>query len=127
MSDYRYIQCSGKLFRAETLLAVGYAGRYDGKNNPDMQDVKEIGPLPVGLYRIGDPYKHELLGPITMNLEPNYSNEMLGRADFRIHGDSSEHPGMASKGCIVMPREIRQFIADHLSEGSRSLEVVKEE
>lgn len=114
------------MYRDGQLFAIGYAGRYGGKNNPAMQDVKETGPLPVGVYRIGDAYKHDDLGPITMNLTPDAANPMFGRKDFRIHGDSSEHMGFASKGCIVLNHGYRMAIADAATRGDRLLEVVTE-
>ncbi len=128
MTDYTYIQRSGKLLGKDgVVFAVGYSGRNQGKNNPAMQDVQNMGPIPVGLYRIGDAYTHEHLGPLTMNLTPDAANEMFGRGEFRIHGDSKAEPGMASHGCIIMPHEVRDFIASHLAEGQRSLEVIAEE
>jgi hypothetical protein len=36
---------------------------------------------------------------------------MFGRDGFLIHGDSVEHPGTASHGCIIMSRAIREAIA----------------
>jgi hypothetical protein len=35
------------------------------------------------------------------------------RTGFLIHGDSIEHPGTASHGCIIMPRAIREAIAQN--------------
>lgn len=118
-----YYQKSGELFHDGVLFSLGYAGRYTGKNNPDMQDVKDIGPLPCGIYRIGDAYEHPSLGPITMNLIPDAANEMFGRADFRIHGDSKKEPGMASHGCMCQPPAARMKIDQLAKEGDRMLEV----
>jgi hypothetical protein len=36
---------------------------------------------------------------------------MFGRTGFLIHGDSLQHPGRASNGCIILPRPIRDRIA----------------
>ena len=33
-----------------------------------------------------------------------------GRVAFQIHGESRSNPGNASKGCIVLPRSIRERI-----------------
>lgn len=90
--------------------AVGYAGRCDGKNNPDMCDVPDVGPLPPGRYTIGKPIDHPKLGPMSFPLEPAQTNEMFDRSAFYIHGDSIEHPGEASEGCIVLPPGARNRI-----------------
>lgn len=34
----------------------GYSGKGPGKNNPSMQDVKDIGPIPQGSWMVGDTY-----------------------------------------------------------------------
>ncbi len=120
---WTYYQKSGEMFHDDDAFAVGYAGRYTGKNNPAMQNVPNTGPLPVGIYRIGDAYTHATKGPLTMNLAPDAANEMFGRDAFRIHGDSGEHPGMASEGCIVLNHGYRQGIADAVHGGDRMLEV----
>lgn len=88
----------------------GYAGREQGKNNPDMQNVKGIGPLPVGWYiALQEPADDAVVGKYAIRLSPDRGNEMFGRNSFFMHGDSAEHPGLASHGCIVMPREVREW------------------
>ena len=92
------------------LLAIGYAGLGVGKNNPAMQDQQGVGPLPCGFYGIlpaVDTLDH---GPEVMWLVPDPDNEMFGRADFGIHGDSKTHPGCASLGCICIPKPARDTI-----------------
>lgn len=105
-----YQQSTGEMRAAEgcalplgTLIGVGYAGSGDGKNNPAMQDVPDIGPLPQGVYTQKPP-RDEIpgLGPYVIDLEPGPENEMYGRSLFREHGDSASHPGKASCGCIVL-------------------------
>lgn len=86
----------------------GYAGRGDGKNNPDMQDVKDVGPLPRGVYIAGEPHDYEKVGKFAMRLTPSPENEMFGRADFFLHGDKQSDPGNASEGCIILPRNLRE-------------------
>lgn len=92
------------------LIGVGYAGKGAGKNNPLMEHLKMIGPLPKGKYKIGQPYDSPHTGPFTLPLEPFPENEMYGRSDFKIHGDSIEKPGTASNGCIILPRQAREEI-----------------
>lgn len=87
---------------------VAYAGRDAGKNNPAMQDVKGIGPLPCGLYEACEPHDDAVVGAYAMRLTPSPANEMFGRNSFFLHGDSVEHPGLASHGCIVLPRALRE-------------------
>lgn len=102
-------------------IAHGYAGKGEGKNNPDMQERHQVGPLPRGLYTIGEPYDSKKVGPFALPLIPHPENEMFGRDDFRMHGDSKEHPGEASLGCIIQGRTIREQV--HAS-GDKLLEVV---
>ena len=103
-----YEQLTGKLSTNEgKILNIGYAGHGQGKNNPQMQDVHNIGPIPKGKYTIGPWYDSPHTGPFTLPLTPDASNEMFGRSDFKIHGDSINAPGTASNGCIIMPHDIR--------------------
>ena len=105
---WTYHQATGELFdRSDVHVATGYAGAPEGKNDPTKQDIPKVGPLPRGRYTIGSPHDSPHTGPYTMDLTPDPTNEMYGRGDFRMHGDSEEHPGAASEGCIVMPREVR--------------------
>jgi hypothetical protein len=107
----------------------GYAGRGQGRNNPELQDVHggyrteggiaelvdglsadDWGPLPRGEYQIMAPVDTATHGPYVLWLVPNPANQMFGRAGFGIHGDSIEHPGLASEGCICVPRATREAI-----------------
>ena len=105
-------QSTGKLFDASgKFLAKGYAGGNDGKNpegvnNPNMQDVKSIGPLPQGTYTFGVAVDHSTLGAFAIPLIPDSDNEMFGRGHFYMHGDTTPS-GNASEGCIIMPPAIR--------------------
>lgn len=115
---WTYIQKTGEFLHDGQHVAFGYAGRdYDdagnfvgGKNNPEMQSVKGIGPLPVGLYRSEPPTDDPVVGRYALRLVPDPSNEMYGRSSFFLHGDSAAHPGQASHGCIVQgPAPRREF------------------
>lgn len=116
-----YNQSTGSITKDGKLIGYGYAGHGFGKNNPAAQNVRMVGPVPVGLYRIGPAYLHPRLGPTTMDLVPDPRNEMYGRDLFRIHGDSSDHPGWASDGCIVTFLPIRKQFAASMD---RDLEVI---
>lgn len=116
-------QSTGKLKRDGNFVYQGYAGKGDGKVNPNMESVPNIGPLPKGKYTIiGHPFRHPHTGSYSIRLQPDSHNKMFGRSGFLIHGDSKKHPGEASNGCIIMPLLIRQKI---WTSGDRNLEVVK--
>lgn len=108
-----YEQATGKLYNPDgNFVAKGYAGgncgkNPEGKNNPALQGVKSVGPLPVGIYTLGDPVLQSHLGPFAIPLVPDSSNIMYNRGDFFIHGDAIDAPGSASEGCVIMPRNIR--------------------
>lgn len=110
-----YQQNSGRLYNsAGDFVAAGYAGgdcglHPEGRNNPEMQDQRDIGPLPCGMYTFGEPIEHLKLGPYALPLIPDPDNVMFGRTDFFMHGDNIERPGRASDGCLVMPRNVRQY------------------
>lgn len=107
---HTFVQESGKFYDEDLCrVGIGYAGRDEGKNNPAMQNVKGIGPLPCGLYTAQEPADDPVVGKYAMRLIPDSENEMFGRTSFFMHGDSSEHPGLASHGCIVQTREIREY------------------
>ena len=127
--NWIFEQRTGKLYDPQgNCVATGYAGGNCGKNpeginNPDMQGVKGVGPLPVGLYTLGEPVLKSHLGPFAIPLIPDPSNEMFGRSSFYCHGDSIASPGSASEGCIIVPRPIRNTMWESLT---HVLEVVKE-
>lgn len=118
---WTFEQLTGRMLHYGAEVAVGYAGADDGKNNPDMQDVQKVGPLPRGKYSIGAPCDTQTHGPYVLRLTPDADNDMCGRAGFLIHGDSTAHPGAASEGCIILARPIRERI---WNSGDRDLEVV---
>jgi len=108
---WRYEQSSGKLTDSTGfLVARGYAGRGVGKNNPEMQSVHKVGPLPVGKYIFGTPVPYSHLGPFAIPLIPDPTNEMFGRGDFYMHGDSIDDPGNASDGCMIQSHPIRDLV-----------------
>ena len=54
-----------------------------------------------------------------MNLDPQPGTNTFGRTLLRGHGDSAQHPGQASDGCIILPLGARQRIwtsQDHMIE-----------
>lgn len=111
---WKYEQKTGRLFDLNAaLVGTGWSGQGIGKNNPDAQNIPNIGPLPRGVYTIGQPYHHPKLGPLTMNLTPDPANEMESRADFRIHGAApAPDTETSSEGCIIQYHPVRQQVAN---------------
>jgi hypothetical protein len=94
----------------------GYAGRNQCKNSPACISRRGVGPLPVGRYLVTPVAQHPGLGPDVLALEPDATNVMFGRSGFYIHGDSRQHPGNSSSGCIILPRSSRMALIEfHLS------------
>lgn len=123
-----YSQSSGEMRDAAgKLLGTGYAGHGGGVNNPSMQSVHDIGPLPQGIYTIAAPVNTTTHGPYVMWLTPDPSNEMFGRSGFGIHADEIANPGkrLASTGCIVMSNEARLAIWTAAQSDGRQLRVVE--
>lgn len=121
---WTYIQSVGILSREGAFLAIGYSGSGEGKNNPALQNVHDLGPIPAGEWEIcGPPYDTKEHGPYVLRLEPKPGTETFGRVGFLMHGDSIEAPGTASKGCIVQNRFVRTKV--WLS-GDRDLRVIAE-
>lgn len=119
---WTYEQASGRLLKDGLLIATGYSGFGDGKNNPRFEATPDVGPIPCGLWAIcGPPYTTTEHGPYVLRLEPEPGTAMYGRAGFLMHGDSIEHPGEASKGCIILDRVTRTRV---YQSGDTKLQVV---
>ena len=117
-----YLSRSGALLNSRRdRVCFGYAGRGAGFNNPDLQHVKGIGPLPEAVYDIQSPRDSSVAGPYVLPLVPQMGSEVFGRSSFQIHGDSIATPGEASHGCVVVGRATRQAIWDS---GDHVLKVV---
>ncbi len=94
----------------QKVIYLGYAGLGAGVNNPAMENVPNIGPLPRGFYTIGklvttDPR----FGPTWLALTPSPGNKMFGRGGFLIHWNTHDanpndmiFPNDASHGCIIL-------------------------
>ena len=108
---WTYRQSTGELSSNGELLESLTADAGVGLNNPALQDVANVGPLPQGSYRIGAPYTDPTRGPLVMHLVPAAANLMFGRAGFLIHGDNAQLNHTASEGCIVLARTFREVIA----------------
>lgn len=93
------------------VLGFAYSGKGKHKNDPESQNLPNLGPIPEGYYQIGEPHDTVTHGPFVLPLTPDPQNVMFERSHFLIHGDSVQAPGTASEGCIVAPRWIRRDIA----------------
>ncbi len=107
---WTYKQSTGELFYNGNFIEKGYSGRMTNKNNPDRQQVKGLGPLPRGTYRIAGQTRSK--GPMTIVLS-QVSGDTFGRNSFRIHGERVQGvPGWASEGCIIVGPGTRRRILD---------------
>lgn len=107
--SWTYQQSTGELTAENGSAWRGYSGTGDGRNNPNMQDVPDVGPIPVGTYAIRDAYDDPHLGPCVMHLDPTEDTDTFGRSLFRIHGDNAAHD--ASHGCVIMGPTVRNLIS----------------
>jgi RHS repeat-associated protein len=111
-----YSQSSGVMVcsfaQNEYTVLPGYSGTGAGRNNPDMQQVRNVGPIPRGTYHTatytGTHLKSTPNSPV-LALVPDPGNDMSAtdggdRAGFLIHMDNPRTHD-ASKGCIVLPRD----------------------
>src|SRR5438309_1100262 len=122
---WTYAQKTGALRQPNgKVVATGYSGFDEGKNNPAMQAIHDVGPIPQGAWTIeGPPINTTEHGPFVLTLAPSSSTNTFGRSGFLMHGDSIHAPGTASKGCIIMARVFREQV---WNSGDRDLEVVPE-
>ena len=117
--SWLYSQSRGELRRNGLLIGRGYSGAGRGKNNPRLEAIRDVGPIPRGHYRIGVVHNSDNTGPRVMNLRP-IGHRAHGRISFEIHGDNTRHT--ASRGCIIFPRVVRDRIA---ASGDTDLEVTR--
>lgn len=104
-------------------LGKGYSGFGEAANDPKMVKERGVGPIPPGMWKIGEAYCHKNLGPVCMNLDPAIATDTFGRSLFRIHGDNSTpDPHDASHGCIILNAACRRAIA---ASPDKILEVVE--
>ena len=99
-------------------LCVGSAGRSSGRNNPEADDQRGVGPLPRGYYRLRV-VSHPRFHAPAIRLDPEAETDLKGRGGFYIHG------GTQSEGCILIQRAERAIIADLCRIGWDRLKVVR--
>lgn len=111
---WSYEVTSGSVSRDGVLAGTGYSGHGEGLNNPAMEHVQNVGPLPRGRYTIGpffDDLNHPGKGRVVAHLTPQPGTDDYGRSGFMIHGDNIEMDHSASHGCIILMREVRRAMA----------------
>jgi hypothetical protein len=117
---WTYRQKDGEFLHDGYFIGTGYSGTGEGRNNPDYESVRNIGPIPRGQYTIGACHDEiPGLGPCVFALIPTPSTNEFGRTDFYIHGDNMRHD--ASHGCIILGPTIRRQIE---GSGDRDLTVI---
>jgi hypothetical protein len=115
-------------------IGTGWAGHdtdaVTGQNNPEAITIEGIGPLPPGVYTIGDPIDSPKLGPIAFPLTPDPTNQMFGRSEFYLHAPEVKPkvPDVSSDGCIIQIHDVRVLVASiiegtPLDDPKRRLEV----
>src|SRR5882672_4705745 len=82
--EFVYHQKTGKLTLDGKDFGEGYSGKKDkGKNNPDKEKEKNVGPIPQGLYQIGKAKAWKGMENV-FDLAPD-GHDAHGRTDFLIH------------------------------------------
>ena len=116
---FTYRQGSGE-FRGPdgSVLDKGHSGRGEFRDKPDLEHVKDNGPIPRREYRVtkviedpSDP-KHVTMGRHILRLEPadeqtRQKLKEMNRDGFWIHGGTTPN---ASHGCILIPEDTRRQI-----------------
>ena len=128
--DWYYNQESGEIHHVDgsgnvRYVDTGYAGYGEGVNNHAKQFVSNVGPLPVGTYKI-ERQRNNVTGadvtlPNSMRLTPFSGNNMGTRAGFLIHGGSRNRT--SSRGCIVSDAWARDQIGAAVANGDNILHV----
>lgn len=107
----RYNSATGETVLDGHFEGIGYSGFGEGKDNPAMEAVPNIGPIPRGHWKIGAPVTHPHLGPLAFPLTP-VGHDAHKRTEFFIHGANALHPNDSSHGCPILGRSIRERIRD---------------
>lgn len=107
---WTWSQGAGTMSRNGRVVSKRYAGNGRGLNNPAMQNIPGVGPLPRGTYKMESIGPSPNTGPYTIVLDACAGTDTCGRSEFRIHGDNPKLDHSASHGCIILPRDVRLAI-----------------
>ena len=123
---WTYSQSTGELKQNGKLMGTGYSGRNvpggpQGRNNPELEAMPNIGPVPRGRYTIPNPVKVAHNSPPVFPLAPKGHNAH-GRTGFQIHGNNVKND--ASRGCIILDFPVRTAIKKTLKK-DREIEVTR--
>lgn len=110
-----YDQRTGRMIGPNGEEFHGYSGSLGiHQNNPDSEHIRDHGPIPRGHWTI-DPTGRTSArtGQFSITVTPRGDTNTFGRdrTSFRIHGDSTQSPGGASSGCIILNRAQREAIS----------------
>jgi hypothetical protein len=67
---WEYSQRTGEMKLNGQFVGKGYSGFGPGRDNPQMEAMRNIGPIPKGRYTIGAARQHPSKGPEVMSLTP---------------------------------------------------------
>lgn len=123
MTEWQYSQSTGRLMLNGKLVEIGYSGHGEGLNNSECQAIPDVGPIPVGLYKLGPVRDSIRVGKLSIDLDP-VGHNACGRTALMIHGDNKKLDKSASHGCIILPRWVRQILANQCKGGPTYLEVI---
>ena len=114
---WSYQQSTGRLTDASgAFIGIGYSGNGEDLDNPEDQQVHDHGPIPQGLWNIGEFFDDPVpvpsdgqihKGPIVCHLVAQPGTLTYGRSGFMIHGDNEEANHTASDGCVILSRPVR--------------------
>src|ERR1700683_3337668 len=106
---YSYQQSTGLLRWQDVFVERGYSGFPPHVNDPEAQNLPDLGPIPVGWWEMGEAILHPQLGPLAIPLTPQPETETFGRSGFYIHCDEIGEVGkqLASHGCIILSHATR--------------------
>ena len=115
--SWEYQQATGTFTAPSGEVAgTGYSGQPPHVNIDLDQSLRNLGPIPEGLWQAVELVPESKLGPFAIRLEPYPETQTFGRSGFYMHGDSISHEGFASDGCIILSRNVRESFwasADH--------------
>lgn len=91
-----------------------YSGAFpEGFNDPSKIELHNVGPIPVGLWKIcGPPFSTKEHGPYVLRLEPEPTTNTFGRTGFLLHGKPlpPKDSRSGSEGCICAGPDTRRRV-----------------
>jgi hypothetical protein len=97
---------SGEISQNAETIDMGYSGAPGHVNNPADCGLVGEGPIPPGVWQMGDPVNDPETGvfsiPLWMIQGDPLGRDVYTPGNFRWHGDNaSKPPQSSSKGCLV--------------------------